>query len=697
MADSLPPPPLHRKTLVTTEKFGLNRHDDYAWMKPKDWQLVLQNPETLDREIRRVLDRENAYSRGVLAAPEDLSIELQEHLRSITTRSTPQTWVTAGEHTYILRVSEDGDLVIGRRHSSCAADVILLDMASERHQNATAKLSWGGPKYNFERTRRGWAVDNTGSGVFSIKVRDVNSGKLVVDDIQNGHGGFAFDRSGKFLFWVGRDDGGRANGVWRRDIHQGSDTKCFETDNTSYFIDLQSSRSGGIVFIRRLNGDQSETLYIPSSDPTSTPVVIEPMSDFHDYEVEHWQGQFIIRTNTDGADDFSLVTAPIVTPGRAHWRTLCSHVAGRPITRVTPFKKALVRTEWRDAKPHLVVMAPGQPDRDVHFEDAAYTLDVLSDQNFEAEAIAFRLSSPIRPPIIMTAPLGVDSAPQPLLTPQPHRFNSSRYNLERVTIQASDGAEIPVTLFHKRSNAPNPDQPLYLSAYGAYGEMMEASFRPEAIALADRGWTCGIAHVRGGGERGANWWRPTLKHGKLLTFSDFVACAESLIAMNLAGARNIVAHGMSAGGMLMGSVFATHPQLWAGIIAQVPFVDVLNTLDDWQNHPLGSTPFAIWGDPRVKEDYRAMASYSPYDALKPAHFPMLLATGGVTDDRVAFWEPLKFSAKARDLNLGEAPILTHIDLNAGHLGDPSPEGQLRQSAMFLAFAMRAVRHQRESV
>lgn len=418
--------------------------------------------------------------------------------------------------------------------------------------------------------------------------------------------------------------------------------------------------------------------------------MIEPISNLHDYEVEDWRGQFVIRTNADGADDFYLATAPFETPGRRHWRELTPHIAGRPVSGVIPFAQALIRTEWRDAKPHLVIMTPDGPDRDIWFEDDAYALNVLGDQNFNDDQIIFRSSSPIRPETLFSASFTDGSTREILDHSKSVSFDPSRYQLRRLNIQAADGAEIPVTLFHKRSNRPNQEQPLYLCAYGAYGEMMEASFRPEAIALADRGWTCGIAHVRGGGERGADWWRPTLKHGKSLTFSDFVECTEGLIAMNLAGANNIVAHGMSAGGLLMGSVFATHPHLWAGIIAQVPFVDVLNTLDDWENHPLGSTPFAIWGDPRIEDDYRHMAEYSPYDALKPAVFPSLLTTGGLTDDRVAFWEPLKFAVKARDLNLGDSPILCHIGPYAGHLGDPSPEGQLRQSALFLSFAVHAI-------
>ena len=257
-------------------------------------------------------------------------------------------------------------------------------------------------------------------------------------------------------------------------------------------------------------------------------------------------------------------------------------------------------------------------------------------------------------------------------------------------MDADDGAKIPLTLLSLASSPPNSKQPVYMYAYGAYGEITEDLFRPEAIALVERGWTFAIAHVRGGGERGANWWRPTLKQGKKLTFSDFVACAQSLVEQDLAAEGNIVAHGMSAGGLLMGAVFVTHPHLWAGVIAQVPFVDILNTLDDWQNHPLGSTPFAIWGDPRIEEDFKYMASYSPYDTLKPAHYPALLMTGGVVDDRVAFWEPLKFVAKARDMSESNRPLLSHIGMQSGHLGDPSPEGQLKQTLMFLQFALSVV-------
>jgi oligopeptidase B len=228
-----------------------------------------------------------------------------------------------------------------------------------------------------------------------------------------------------------------------------------------------------------------------------------------------------------------------------------------------------------------------------------------------------------------------------------------------------------------------------LCGYGSYGVIYEAQFSPAAIALVEQGWSFAIAHVRGGAERGSEWWRSVLKHGKKTTFTDFIACAEHLIANGYTAAGRIVAHGLSAGGLLMGAVYTMRPDLWAGVIAQVPFVDVLNSMDDFQNHPLGSTALPIWGDPRVPEDYAYVASYSPYDQLKPAAYPALLATGSVADDRVSFWEPVKFAVKARALTLAGNPIMVRTDLTAGHAGASGASAAREQQARFQAFAIWA--------
>ena len=689
-ACALPSAPNHRRESHRIETFGTWRDDPYRWMKPPDWQSVLRDPESLDGEIRRAIDDENAYTEAFMSVSASLILQLENELSAIQGTLDNERGVPFGAFFYFERVSGVGDAVFGRRCKDTGTETVLLDMGQERETKSCARLAWGSPKVSPDQALFGWAIDETGSGIFSVKARHIDSGRVVVDDVHNCHGGFAFDRNGTHLFWVRRDEKGRPASVWRRDINSGTDTRCFENLDTAYFIDLKTSASGEYIFIRLLNGDQSEVWFVPSDTPTAAPILIEPRSPLHDYDVEHWQGRFVIRTNADNAHDYKIVTAPIETPGSESWDTLVPHISGRFINHIVPFANHLVRSEWRDARPHLVIMAADGVETDVSVDEAAYSLSLTPNQDYWSAFASYTYSSPASPPKHMRIALADAKVSSSVDGTAKRAFDSDLYRVERLDIIADDGAAIPVTLLSRTSSRPSPDQPLYLYAYGAYGECTEATFRPEAIALADRGWTYAIAHVRGGGERGSDWWRSTLKLGKKTTFSDFTTCAETLISMGRAGQGRIVAHGMSAGGLLMGSVFATHPHLWAGVIAQVPFVDILNTLDDWENHPLGSTPFAIWGDPRVEDEYRYMASYSPYDQLKPAEYPALLATGGVADDRVAFWEPLKFAAKARHLNTGSAPILAQIGLQSGHLGDPSPEGQLRQSALFLAFAISAV-------
>ncbi|MEM9314851.1 MAG: prolyl oligopeptidase family serine peptidase [Pseudomonadota bacterium] len=674
-------------------RFGLRREDHYAWMKPGDWQAVLADPSSLDAEIKDAISAENAYAAGFFDESDALSRAIEQRLIALQESANVESGAVVGDVFYFDRNSERGERVLGRRDLRTGQELVLLDMAEERKKNPVAKLSWEGPQYSPDRSVIGWAVDKRGSGAYTITVCCAKSGDVLLDDVENCHGSFAFDKSGRHLFWVGQDDKGRSNCVWRRKLGDTADLKCFESDSTSLFIGLKTSHSGDFVFIRRLNSDQSETWFIPAGKPSAPPSIIEPLSSCHDYEVEHWRDEFVIRTNINGAEDYKLVAAPVDDPGKNSWRTLVSHKRGRYISGITPFRNALVRYEWRDAKPTLVLMTADGRERVLDFPDAAYSLSVPPRQDYESDHVCYQFSSPIRPPTLLRTSFSDGQSTAVLPDDDAKGIARQHLQLIRLEIPAADGALIPVTLLSRKDSPPVPRQPLYLLAYGAYGDPVEASFRPEAIALIERGWTFAIAHVRGGGERGSQWWRPTLKRGKKLTFSDFTTCAQTLITYGMASERNIVAHGMSAGGLLTGAVFATHPHLWAAVIAQSPFVDVLNTLDDWQNHPLGSTPFANWGDPRVEEDYRYMASYSPYDALKPAKFPALLATGGVLDDRVAFWEPLKFAAKARALNQGDSPILAQIDFRSGHCGDPSPEGQRKQLVRFLSFAIRSIKHE----
>lgn len=268
-------------------------------------------------------------------------------------------------------------------------------------------------------------------------------------------------------------------------------------------------------------------------------------------------------------------------------------------------------------------------------------------------------------------------------------YDPARYAVERIEVAAADGARVPITLLHRRGAARDGKAPLFLYGYGSYGATVPARFSPAALALVDEGWTYAIAHVRGGAERGNDWWRSVLKKGKKKTFTDFIACAEHLVEQGYTTKGRIVAHGYSAGGLLMGAVYTMRPDLWAGVIAQVPFVDPLNTLDHFETHPLRGTGLKIWGDPRIADEYDYIASYSPYDNLKAAAYPALLATGNVADERVSFFEPLKFAAKARALTTAGNPVMVRISMLGGHVFPQGSKAAREQDAQFGAFAIWA--------
>ncbi|MEM8920217.1 MAG: hypothetical protein AAGB25_02545, partial [Pseudomonadota bacterium] len=478
---ALPPPPIHRREAKIVERHGTCRIDPYAWMKPADWPSILRTPQSLSGDIKDAVDKENAYTDAFLSASGALMRELSAEVAAIKSLSDTESGVVRGGDFYFERKSPDGEIVFGRRSLKTGAEQILLDMGLERASNAQAKLSWGGPRISADQSLFGWAVDSAGSGIFAVKVRHLESDALVVDDVHDCHGGFAFDKTGQHLFWVGRDDKGRPANVWRRDIYDGSDVRCFENLDPSYFIDLKSSASGEFIFIRLLNGDQSEVWFIPSEAPGSAPAIVEPMSAFHDYDVEHWRGEFVIRTNADGADDYKIVSAPTTAPGRANWKVIVPHLSGRNITGLTPFSEHLVRSEWRDAKPRLVIMDPDGGECDVEFDDAAYCISVTPNQQYDSEFISYSFSSPVSPPrLIKTALSSAKSAPL-LESGAAHSFDETEYMVKRLNILSADGAAIPVTLLSKKTSPPSSGQPLYLYAYGAYGDVTEASFRPDAV------------------------------------------------------------------------------------------------------------------------------------------------------------------------------------------------------------------------
>ncbi len=685
-----PVPPQPRREPRIVGNFGHRRPDDYGWLRPKDWHAVLRDPSSLDAEIKQAVLAENAYTRAMMAPSEPLQAEFRSRIADLEPGARARVEIADGDYLYYKRPSADGDHVVhARRLAAGGNEQILLDEGREAQGKTYYFLHWDGPKRASDGQLFGWAADETGSGAFSIRVIDMKTGRIVVDNIANAHGGFTFSPDGRYLYWIGRDEKVRPANVYRRDIASGEDTLIVAESDPASFINLRTTASGRFVVVRIFNGAMTEVHLVSMENPTAKPVLVEPRTPGLTYDVDDWNGRLIVLTDLDGAADFKLMTVPEETPGRLHWKELVPHRPGRFIAAVHPFAGHLVREEWHDANPRLVVMRANGGESEIGFEEPAYTLAVPQGQSWTSDFLVLEFQSPRTPVTIHQLDL-VRAALRPGPEPAgPGAFDRRQYEVRRLIARAGDGEEIPLTVLMRRGAALDGRAPLYLYGYGSYGYSVQAEFQPAAIALADHGWIYAIAHVRGGAEKGTRWWRAVLKHGKKLTFTDFIACAEHLIEEGYTSKGRIVAHGLSAGGLLMGAVYNMRPDLWGGVIAQVPFVDVLNTMDDFEDHPLGTSAIPIWGDPRVPEDYAYCASYSPYDQLKPAPYPALLATGGVADDRVAFWEPVKFVAKARALTTAANPIMAKVAMSGGHMGNSGAVAAREQQGLFLAFAVWA--------
>ena len=683
-----PLPPQHRRVPTDVGGLGYSRMDDYAWFQPKDWHAVLRAPDSLDAPIKAAVKLENNYTDAMLAPSATLQKTLIARMEALDALSGTPVEIRSGDFLYYERTPPGSDYpVYLRRPVKGGPEQVLLDVGLEAKGKKHYKLGWIAPKHSHDGRLFVWAADRTGAGIFSVFVRDIASGELLVSDITNGHSGYTLSPDGRYLYWIGRSDKGRPSTVYRREIGKPGDTLIYEEKDPAFFIALRTTAAGGHVVIKMFNGDMTEVRLVPMDRPTATPVLVEPRTDGLRYDVDEWNGQLLVLTDADGAIDFKLMTASAASPGRANWKPFVEHQPGRFISAVHPFAGYLVREEWRDALPRLVVMAPDGKEREIAFDETAYAISVPPDQGGNAPTMAFSYQSPRSPRAAFTLDLASAKfapAGAPVVS---KAYDRERYEVRRFSAKAEDGALVPITVLMRKGQKLDGSAPLFLYGYGSYGATIDAEFSPSAIALVEQGWIHAIAHVRGGAERGTEWWRSVLKQGKKKTFTDFITCAEHLIAERYTSKGRIVAHGFSAGGLLMGAIYTMRPDLWAGVIAQMPFLDVLTTIEHYENHPLGTTSFPFWGDPRVPEDHAYMATYSPYDNLRTAAYPALLALGSVADDRVAFWEPLKFAVKARGLTTAGNPILSRTLLHAGHMGDPGATAQRAQQASFMAFAV----------
>ncbi len=538
-----------------------------------------------------------------------------------------------------------------------------------------------------------WSADEAGSELHTIRVRDLASGEDLPDAVPDTTGDIVWAADSRSFFYVGLDADHRPSKVLRHRLGEpvAHDTLLHDEADAGMFVDIDETQSGRYLLISINDHETSEIRLVDLTAQDVDPVVVAPRLVGRQYDVEHHGEDLLIRTNADGAEDFKIVSAPVVSPGPEQWRDVIAHVPGRLILSHLCLKGRLIRLERENGLPRIVIrdLTTGS-ESSIAFDEEAYGLGLDAGYEFETDTLRFIYASMARPAETYDYDMG--SGARVLLKRQeiPSGHDPEAYRVRRIFATASDGEQVPISLLHRADLALDGRAPCLLYGYGSYGSAMSASFRTRPLSLVDRGFVYAIAHVRGGTEKGRRWYLDGKREKKRNTFTDFIAAAEALAQGGFTARGRIVAEGGSAGGMLMGAVANMAPHLFAGIVAEVPFVDVLNTILD-DTLPLTPPEWPEWGDPiRDVAAFETIRGYSPYDNVTAQSYPPILAMAGLTDPRVTYWEPAKWVARLRATMTGGGPVLLHTNMDAGHAGSAGRFDSLKETALAYAFALQAV-------
>ena len=686
---SLPKPPAAPKRPTTLEQLGRTRTDDYAWMKDEGWQQVLRDPKVLRADIREHLEAENAYTKAVLAGTEDLQAQLFAEMKGRIKEDDSSVPAPDGPWEYYARYDTGAEHPIhARRPRGGGGEQVLID------ENALAEgkafFQVGAAHHSPDHALFAWAADAQGSEYYEIRVKDLATGEEVGAPVESAYGDFVFSPDSQWIFWIWRDENARPAKVFRRPARGGEDVLVYEEQDDGMFLGVGVTSDDSHILIHVGNQETTELWLIPATEPTAAPVVAEPRRTGVKYSLDHWMDRWVIRTNDDGAVDFKLAVSEAAVPAKVSWRDWVAHEPGRYITGFAAYADHLVRAERVNALDRLVVMDRSGGEHVVAFDEEAYALHLETGFEYGATLTRFVYQSPTTPRQWFDYDMATRQRTLRKTQEVPSGHDPSRYLARRLYATAPDGEQVPITLLMRKDVAQDGSAPVLLYGYGSYGHAMEPSFSIRNLSLVDRGWIWATAHIRGGSDKGWGWFLDGRKEKKPNTFTDFIACAEHLVAQGYATKGKIAAYGGSAGGMLMGAVANLRPDLWGAIIAAVPFVDVLNTMSD-TSLPLTPPEWPEWGNPiEDPKAYDLIASYSPYDQVKAQAYPPILATGGLSDPRVTYWEPAKWVAKLRDYTTGEAPILLKINMEAGHGGASGRFDFLKEIALDYAFAIWAI-------
>jgi len=657
------------------------RTDNYYW---------LRDDARKDPDVIAYLDAENRYTEGVMKplAPlvEKLYNEMKGRIKE-TDLSVPER---VGNYYYYTKTEagKQYPILVRRKGSLTGPEEVMLD---ENAAAGNAKYFRVGVSSVSPNDRLlAFTVDTMGNERYTLMVKDLTTGQILPDRVPMVNYSLEWADDNQTLFYGMGDSANRSYRILRHTLGtNASDPVIAEEPDDLFGLSLEKTKDRKFILISDGSFSSTEYKYLPANQPMGTFQVIQPKTKDLEYSVEHQGNRFLIVTN-DGAVNFKLVEAPDNAPGRSNWKTVVPARDSVLLSGIDVFKDHLVLYERQKALRTMRVMSYATGEiYPVDFPEPVYTFRGAANPEYDSKLVRFTYTSLTTPASVYDFDMSNRTRKLLKATEVLGGYDPSHYATERTWARASDGTMVPISLVYRKPLVKNGSRPMLLYAYGSYGSSTDPSFSSNNLSLLDRGFIYAIAHIRGGSEMGRYWY----DQGKLLnkknTFTDFIAAAEHLVSQGYTSKEKLAIRGGSAGGLLMGAVVNMRPDLFKAVVADVPFVDVINTMMD-ASIPLTTGEWIQWGDPHKAEFYGYMKSYSPYDNVAHKAYPNMLVTAGLNDPRVGYWEPAKWVAKLRANKTDNNLLLLRTNMGAGHGGASGRYDALREQAIRYAFILSAL-------
>lgn len=678
---------------------GVTRSDEYAWLRDDNWQAVMKQPSALDGEIRAHLEAENAYTDKVMAPTQALQETLFSEMRGRILEDEASVPVAQGKLAWATRYVTGGEhplICCGARVAKVEDMDVLIDGNQQAQGTDFFKII--GHDADPKGELLAWAYDDKGSEYFTICVRRIADGTDLGDTLVDTGGSFGWSACGQYLFYIAVDENHRPNRVLRHALGttQADDVCVYEERDSGFFVGLSATSSGRFLIISAHDHETAEAHLLDAHAPLSAPVCVAPREAGIEYDVEDdaARDRLLIVTNWNGeagkAEDFQIISAPVpkAEGDKQSWQVLRAHQSGCLVLQALAFENHMAVLVRENALPRMDIISWDEtPPQSIEFDEEAYDLSFGAMAEYDTPILRIIYASMTSPSRTFDYNMGSGERVLRKTQTVPSGHAASDYVTRRIFATGHDGVQIPVSVLHHKDTPLDGSAPVLLYGYGSYGITIPAGFSVTRLSLVDRGFIYAIAHIRGGKACGHNWFTQGRGAKKTNTFEDFASAARDLIARGWTRPGQITIHGGSAGGLLVGATLNLAPELFCGGVAEVPFVDVLTTMLD-ASLPLTPPEWPEWGNPiESQAAYELIAGYAPYEAISAKAYPHVLATAGLTDPRVTYWEPAKWIARLRETRTDVGLSLLRTEMSAGHGGKAGRFNQLQEVAFVYAFVL----------